>query len=317
MGGTMRSSFVRTWGWAWVLVGCAAEVGASPEGIIGGAPSEPGRFPATGALFYEGVYEGEPVARVACSGTLIAPDVVVTAGHCLTPAIVDMVGLPRFTLDDDANAPGARYTRGARHVVHDGFDPVADPHIFLERADDVALLFLEAPIEGATPARLATPEHADAIVADLALDVVGYGQTDVDDTSTAGLERATTAHVVEVGDTELRHLGTGADCPGPSDSGGPIYADLGDGLRLVGVTSHGGGEVLDCNDGGDIAERVDRYAEWIAGEAPSVCDVTDLTSCPAPMTEGGCAATPARAPVPTWLAALGLLALRRRRDRAT
>jgi secreted trypsin-like serine protease len=57
----------------------------APDGeIIGGRRADPGEYPFQVALLQHGV--GERWASQFCGGTLIAPDTVLTAGHCLTGA---------------------------------------------------------------------------------------------------------------------------------------------------------------------------------------------------------------------------------------
>src|SRR5215510_12829775 len=62
------------------------------QSIIGGDPSEPSEFLATGMLVARG--------RLICTATLIAPDVGLTAAHCLKTPQFGTLG---FTLDTDAS----------------------------------------------------------------------------------------------------------------------------------------------------------------------------------------------------------------------
>ncbi|MEM6931788.1 MAG: trypsin-like serine protease [Myxococcota bacterium] len=49
-------------------------VDVDPASIVGGEPTAPGDAPAVGALFVSSLY--------GCTGVLIAPDLVLSAGHC-------------------------------------------------------------------------------------------------------------------------------------------------------------------------------------------------------------------------------------------
>src|SRR5262249_29876630 len=64
--------------------------------IIGGQATLPGEFPATGALLYNRSFR--------CTATLIAPDVILTAAHCLNGSSENF----GFTLDAQvALTPGS------------------------------------------------------------------------------------------------------------------------------------------------------------------------------------------------------------------
>jgi secreted trypsin-like serine protease len=71
-----RSSVVAI---ALLMAGCTVDavepVGRRSQSIIGGDPSEASEFMATGMVVTRG--------RLVCTATLIAPDVGLTAAHCL------------------------------------------------------------------------------------------------------------------------------------------------------------------------------------------------------------------------------------------
>jgi len=87
--------------------------------IFGGREAEPGAWPWQAALVVASstnVYLGQ-----YCGGTLIAPEWVLTAAHCLedaTPADVDVV-LGRHELSD----PGGERIHSATILIHPDYDP--------------------------------------------------------------------------------------------------------------------------------------------------------------------------------------------------
>src|SRR5215475_2244069 len=60
----------------------AAATNATPR-IVGGKPVAKGDLPALAALLVPG--NGKATFRLVCSGTLVAPDVILSAAHCVEP----------------------------------------------------------------------------------------------------------------------------------------------------------------------------------------------------------------------------------------
>lgn len=285
--------------------------------VVNGTAST-GQWPAIGAIRYQGTFEGKEVDLVACTGALIAPDVVLTAAHCVDPYITGMVGLPRFALEDDAAGSATVWREVTRVVAHESAVSRAVFHIFLEEPHDVGLIFLAQPVTQVAPMRIAAPA-APALATGLATQWIGYGQTVIGDDGTRGVERFAPSAVSEIGAGELRHVGQGTPvpCVGFGDSGGPVVAMTAGAPVIVGISSHGGAESL-CGGGGDIAERVDAHAAWIVAQAPAVCR-TSPDACPAATgdDEGGGCAVVRRGRSPAGLVIAGALAalLARRRGK--
>lgn len=119
----------------------------------------------------------------ACSGTIIAPDVIATAAHCLGDLTWVYVGYSKPTQnsdtklsapDPDGGEPTWKRYKIAESVALPGFVEQGCPMV---GTADVALLRLEEPILDVTPATIA--ERAPSIGEECV--VVGYGRHNPDE----------------------------------------------------------------------------------------------------------------------------------------
>ena len=127
------------------------------------------RHPNVGALIYENE-DGE--RGILCSGTLIEPDVFLTASHCT--AFLESIGVAPdevwVTFDptfDEASPllPGTYHT----HPEFGASPSFKDTH-------DVAVVVLDAPAAGIAPARLPTLNQLDGMnLKNQRFVAVGYG----------------------------------------------------------------------------------------------------------------------------------------------
>jgi hypothetical protein len=142
------------------LAGCAGPVDdtsspASDEALVGGS-HDPTRT-AAGYLVH-GPTESSLGNRAACGATLIAPNVVVTAAHCISASPGDVWAFGTGDIGSD------RPVVVANVVVHPEFHAkptgsLADVHYYL-RNNDVAYAVLVAPVGGVEPAALPKAEPA-------------------------------------------------------------------------------------------------------------------------------------------------------------
>ncbi len=192
--------------------GAAAITNGSPDG---------GGHPMVGAL----VYAGEP----QCSGTLIAPRVFLTAGHCtayLPSSRVDV------TLSESLD-PGTWTLRAGTAVT--------DPLFGHDRADlhDLAVVVLDEPAAGVAPASLPAAGSLDRLGKSDTFTNAGYGFSDrITGGGTPrwvydGLRRVSTSPFGTTTKTLLKL--PGGVCFG--DSGGPRF--LGSSTTIAAVTSGG------------------------------------------------------------------------------
>ena len=168
-----------------------------------------------------------------CSGSLIAPRLVLTVAHCVQPG-ADY----KIVEYDAARTPELK---DVRHVaIHPGFQMQA---MLAHRATaDVALLQLEIPAKGKTSAQLGAP--IEPISPGAKFTIAGIGVTVRGDGKSGGIIR--TAQLIATGkpgNLQIRLMdpagggtrdGLGA-CTG--DSGGPVFEDQRGGPVIIGVIS--------------------------------------------------------------------------------
>src|SRR5689334_4420541 len=113
---------------ALVLLPLTAIAGPLEAPVIGGSASPAGKWPDAAAVYYGGYQE--------CSGTLIAPTLVVTAGHCvlgLSPGAI-MVG----SVDENNPVGGEMITVIAKYEYPSSQSSVDAGVLVLDHASTVA-----------------------------------------------------------------------------------------------------------------------------------------------------------------------------------
>jgi len=293
--------------------------GGLPAPIINGEPATERDWPMTGAMLMEADmrFSGHNMhfRMLVCSSTLIAPDVVLLAAHCIDP---DSFTYGYGTLSNI----DIRWSRQADLSAHDGSSTAPWPADAITAWDwiyhpewdlwnlatgvgqsyDIALLFLDQAVTDVPFAYLPTAEEAVQVALNDPVTIVGWGQQTADRNPPAG-----TYGYKQMGESFISELGTwefqvgleAADvrkCHG--DSGGPTFklfeTDTIDPWRQIGVTSHAYDQ-SDCRLTGGVDTRVDAYLAWIDQELRARCADGTRVWC----EEEGIPVAPVPAPVDT------------------
>jgi secreted trypsin-like serine protease len=227
--------------------------------IIGGTAVQPGNFEDCVAVGSD--------AKWGCTGTLIGPNVVVTAGHCADFATRVYFGI-------DVTKPGT-IVRVKKRVRHPKYHQAG-------KHNDLMVLVLESDVADVAPRGLASGPMIDKATDGR---VVGFGATEPSGAFGYGRKMqvdvpiASNACKAQV-DGHDDNVSYGCDrnlelvagrpllqrdtCNG--DSGGPFYIIGPDGGRLLAAATSRATDsaVSNCGDGG-IYVRMDKYRTWIAG----------------------------------------------------
>jgi len=257
-----------------LLAACAVALSclvfaAPSSAVVGGRDAAPGAYPAVAEITFGSSF--------LCTGTLIAPRWVLTAGHCSSitgAAVASPAAWPAALIDVRIGSvtPGAGEKVPVSRVV-------VNPDYLLGAGYDIALLELAAP-SSKTPARVVGAGGTALWAPGVMETIVGFGTTSEGGDTADVLQEASvpvTTDAYCAGAYDDFDASTmvcagfpegGVDtCQG--DSGGPMFGrDSLGALKVVGATSFGEGCARPGKPGvyarvGDAVLRA-----WIASVAP-------------------------------------------------
>ena len=286
---------------------------SSTTSVIGGTAVEPGRWRDAVAVLS---------ATTACTGTLITPDVVLTAGHCLDPepvyVVIDTV---------DFRRTGGEAIRVKWSMAYPRW----------EDAYDVGVVVLDRPATTAPRAIAAACTVRERLVEGAQAQLVGFGLS-----ATSGTDPSSQLHEGTISIADPACNDPAACVPGVSpggefiaaaggvdacfgDSGGPVYLDGPGGPALIGVVSRGlPVDGPPCGSGA-VYVRADQVVPWIEQVTQETVQRTTCIEDVAPGVPvvaaapepGGCAAgSGAGGSLVIGLGALAAAGRHRRRARA-
>ena len=239
-----------------LLVTISMLLAASPALAITFGVPDNGEHPYVGIV----IFGPTPDDLFVCSGTLIAPQVFLTAGHCAVDATYAWVSFDEVPAFD--KFPGRPWKTG-HGVAHPDFGDFALPN-----TNDIGVILLDKPVTMSKYGKLAPLGYLDSYVKQLGqqnviFEPVGYGVNSEKprfewfgnrykgEQRLMNLNNAyTDGYNVELTNNPGKGNGVGGTCGG--DSGGPILVNNSN--VIIAVNSFG---VAPWCKGTDYAYRVD------------------------------------------------------------
>jgi trypsin len=258
---------------ALALAGALLATAATPaSAIVGGHNAPNGAYPSVAQITFGNAF--------LCTGTLISPTFVLTAGHCGSmtgEAVASPASWPAPLIN--VLIGGDTSTTGERATVS---KVIIEPGYLATTGYDITLLQLSAPATK-TPTKVSGATETSSWAPGTTETIAGWGTTSENGSTPTHLQEAQVPIT-----TDAYCAGAYSDfdpatmiCAGfpqggvdtcQGDSGGPLFGNVGGALKVVGSTSFGQGCARPNFPGvyarvGDSALR-----EWIRSQTPAGVD---------------------------------------------